>query len=72
MCGDLLDSENGGARRGQFDRQRDAVELPADPIWLDGDLTRLAQVVGNLLNNAAKYTPEKGQISKSFCSPIRK
>ena len=39
-----------------------AVEMPADPIWLDADLTRLAQVVGNLLNNAAKYTQEGGQI----------
>jgi signal transduction histidine kinase len=41
------------------------VAMPAEPIWLDGDLTRLAQVVGNLLNNAAKYTPEKGRIKLS-------
>jgi signal transduction histidine kinase len=39
-----------------------SVELPSDPIWLDADLTRLAQVIGNLLNNAAKYTQEHGQI----------
>lgn len=39
-----------------------AVEVASDPIWLDADLTRLAQVIGNLLNNAAKYTPEGGQI----------
>jgi signal transduction histidine kinase len=38
------------------------VDLPSEPIWIDGDLTRLAQVVGNLLNNAAKYTPEGGRI----------
>ena len=38
------------------------VDLPDDPLWLDADLTRLAQVVGNLLNNAAKYTPEGGHI----------
>jgi signal transduction histidine kinase len=38
------------------------VDLPSEPIWIDGDLTRLAQIVGNLLNNAAKYTPEGGRI----------
>ncbi|HEX3993319.1 MAG TPA: response regulator [Acetobacteraceae bacterium] len=38
------------------------VDLPQEPLWLNADLTRLAQVVGNLLNNAAKYTPEGGQI----------
>ena len=43
-----------------------AVDLPPAPIWLDADLTRLAQVVGNLLNNAAKYTPEGGQIDVSL------
>src|SRR5438552_3919631 len=32
------------------------VALPPGPVPLDGDLTRLAQVVANLLNNAAKYT----------------
>jgi PAS domain S-box-containing protein len=36
--------------------------LPADDVWLDGDLVRLAQVFGNLLNNAAKYTPSGGHI----------
>ena len=39
------------------------IDIPAEPIWLDADLTRLAQVVGNLLNNAAKYTPEGGRIT---------
>lgn len=39
-----------------------AVEMPLDPIWLDADLTRVGQVIGNLLNNAAKYTQERGQI----------
>ena len=42
------------------------VDVPPEPIWLDADLTRLAQVVGNLLNNAAKYTPEGGRIGLSL------
>jgi two-component system CheB/CheR fusion protein len=36
------------------------VVVPAQPIPLDADLTRLAQVFANLLNNAAKYTPRGG------------
>jgi CheY-like chemotaxis protein len=38
------------------------LDMPDDPIWLDADLMRLAQVISNLLNNAAKYTPEGGAI----------
>lgn len=39
------------------------VDMPSDLIWLEADHTRLAQVVANLLNNAAKYTPPGGVIS---------
>lgn len=39
------------------------IELPADPIVIDGDLVRLAQVFSNLLINAAKFTPEHGHIA---------
>lgn len=38
------------------------VSLPRAPIYLDADLTRLAQVFGNLLTNSAKYTPRGGKI----------
>jgi PAS domain S-box-containing protein len=36
--------------------QRLTVELPAEPVWLEADPVRLAQVFANLLNNAAKYS----------------
>ncbi|MFL6565218.1 MAG: ATP-binding protein, partial [Burkholderiales bacterium] len=39
------------------------LSLPADPIVLDADPVRLAQVFGNLLNNAAKYSEHGGTIS---------
>lgn len=38
------------------------VSLPPEPIHLDADLTRLAQVFGNLLSNSAKYTARGGHI----------
>src|SRR5205085_774677 len=38
-----------------------AVSLPDEPIVLDADPTRLAQVIANLLNNAAKYS-ERGAL----------
>jgi signal transduction histidine kinase len=38
------------------------VQLPDYPVVIDGDSIRLTQVVSNLLNNAAKYTPEGGTI----------
>lgn len=39
------------------------VELPDEPIYLNADRTRLAQVFGNLLNNSSKYTRAEGSIS---------
>jgi PAS domain S-box-containing protein len=38
------------------------IDLPSQPIAIDADPTRLSQILQNLLNNAAKYTPSGGSI----------
>ena len=42
-----------------------SVRVGPGPFPLDGDATRLAQVIANLLNNAARYTPPSGHIELS-------
>ena len=39
-----------------------SIRVPEQTLMLDADPVRLAQVFANLLNNAAKYTPEGGEI----------
>jgi PAS domain S-box-containing protein len=43
-------------------RQELSVRLPAESLRVEADATRLAQVVSNLLNNAAKFTAEGGHV----------
>jgi signal transduction histidine kinase len=43
-------------------RHRITVSLPDPALELDADADRLLQIIGNLLNNAAKYTPAGGEI----------
>ena len=38
------------------------VQIPDSPIWISADQARISQVLANLLNNAAKYTPDGGLI----------
>ena len=37
--------------------------LPQEPVWVEGDRIRLAQLTANLLGNAAKYTPPNGRVT---------
>src|SRR5438046_268680 len=45
------------------------VRLEPEPLWVEGDETRLAQVVANLLTNAAKFTPSGGTVEVSVRAP---
>ena len=66
---DLVSAVNHAAEavRPNFERMDHelTVTLPPQPVYLDADLTRLAQIVGNLLNNACKFTKKGGRISVS-------
>ena len=42
------------------------IEVASGPVYVDADVTRLAQVFSNLLNNAAKYTEQGGRIRLSM------
>ena len=47
------------------------IDITDAPTAVSGDKTRLVQVVVNLLNNAAKYTPQGGQITLSLSADER-
>jgi PAS domain S-box-containing protein len=46
----------------EANEQKLDITLPADPIYLDADTSRMSQVLGNILNNAAKYTDRRGRV----------
>jgi len=53
--------------RPSIDAQRHtlSLQLPNEPLQVRGDYARVAQILSNLLNNAAKYTPRGGRVSLS-------
>ena len=55
VCRTLLDKQH----------QQLTLDMPVNAIYVDGDPIRLAQIIGNLLHNASKYTPEGGAIGLS-------
>jgi signal transduction histidine kinase len=50
---------------GRLDRHEVSVDV--SPAWIDGDRTRIEQIVGNVLTNALKYTPAGGAVEVSVC-----
>jgi len=43
-------------------QHRLVVDVPPEPLWINGDAVRLAQAIGNLLHNAAKFTNRGGEV----------
>jgi signal transduction histidine kinase len=52
-------------RRASFFKQHD-VKVDISPVWINGDETRIEQIVFNLLENAGKYTPPDPSIPMTF------
>lgn len=48
-------------------RHQVTLDLLEEPLWVDADPLRLTQVLANLINNAAKYTPAGGRIEITLC-----
>ena len=63
----IIDAAVAGCRASMDVRNQPfSAQLPGTAVKLMGDRARLAQIVGNLLDNASKYTPDGGEIRLSL------
>ena len=63
----IIDAAVSGCRASMDVREQHfSAQLPGTAVKLMGDRARLAQIVGNLLDNATKYTPDGGEIRLSL------
>ena len=69
---DLCDLVVSGCRRVEDLAESSGIfldwELPAEPIFIEGDKVLLPRLLGILLDNAIKYTPEHGEIHAEVAS----
>jgi len=66
--GQIVSQVSQNMKRASVLKQRE-VRLEASSVFIEGDETRIEQIVSNVLENAAKYTPPGGEITiRVFCA----